>query len=554
MVFSKLFIEKFITKNLREKYYSLKNFLIKNSRLISVFFFILRISGATIFFIFFEFAFFSLYAKIGYLFYEIWLLQILFISGYGAFIFLTINLRISKFIKILKILSSIIMLSMSILIFGLLMLFFKSFFILKSIIASLIVYYSLNLLLTIKSDGIQVSKVRIKAIMIISLLFSTFFVITLFAFFIPNKIEINPKSEPELIFWCGSNQLPNETDIIEICKEYKIGFMPTIRRNMVGSEKYMQLYKNIIAHEINLYFVIGGDSEFYAHIDNAKEFPLIYEEIREWFLNESILNSPYVTSFSVDAEPPKDYEENMNKEEMIDSINYGINHYPSDNEIDEATTAMKEFTNAIKKDEKKCGMIRAAQFLDSSDNDNDLSLFMRNIYTLDIEWDFTVTMLYRTNRLQGDESDDPPPEYIATSLTTFFGAIIEGTKYTNSELSFYQNVAIEQCDGDTIANEQYIFIGNFKKEFEDTRYIKEKWYKKDLDICRHFNEKKVFFYDFKGFLSHYGLEGIIELGYHNQQHDKWYMTYNNSKSIVFFLFYCGLIFIDVFSFLERDLT
>jgi len=200
-----------------------------------------------------------------------WLLQLLFISGYGAYIFLTINLKISKIIKILKILSSIFMLSISILIFGILLLFFESFFILKCIIGSLIIYYSINLLLTIKSNGILVSKVKIKAIMIISLIFSTVFVVSFFAFFIPNRIEINPKSEPELIFWCSSNQLPNETDILKICKEYNIGFMPTIRRNMVRDEQYMQLYKNIIAKEINLYFVIGGDSEFYAHIDNAKE-------------------------------------------------------------------------------------------------------------------------------------------------------------------------------------------------------------------------------------------------------------------------------------------
>ena len=214
---------------------------------------------------------------------------------------------------------------------------------------------------------------------------------------------------------------------------------------------------------------------------------------------------------------------------------------------------MKEFTDAVKEDGKEYGMIRAAELLDSSDGDGDLSLYTRNLYSLDIEWDFTISMLYRTNRFQGDESETEPPQFLAASMSLFLGAVIEGTKFTNSELSFYQNVALLQNDGDTCANERYIFVGNFKKEFEDTKYIKEKMYKKDLDICRHFGAERVFLYELKGFVSHYGWEGIEELGLHIKQKDKWDLKYNNSKSIVFFMLYCGLILIDIFAFFERDL-
>ena len=398
------------------------------------------------------------------------------------------------------------------------------------------------------------SKVKMKALGLISLIFISCSGVTLFLCFTPNSIEISPKTHPELIFWCGSNQLPDDPDVLEICRKYNIGFMPTIRNDMVGNEEYMQIYKTIIEHGINLHFCIGGDSGFFANIDNAKEFPSIYQNIRQWFYKEGIMSSPHVVSFSIDAEPPKDYEDNMNKDDIISSINYGYDNFPSQKEIEDATEALDEFSELVHADGKEYGMIRIAQLLDNSDNDGDLSLFTRNIYSLDIEWDYSITMLYRTNRLQGDESDAEPSEFVVGSLSLLFGAVIEGTKFTNSELNFYQNVALLQNGGDSNANERYVFVGNFKKEFEDTRYIKKNLYKEDLDICRHFGAERVFFYDLKGFLGHYGWEGIEELGLYNLQKDKWYLEYNNSKSIIFVLLYCGIIFIDMFVFFEKNTT
>ncbi|HEY0089971.1 MAG TPA: hypothetical protein VGB37_14065, partial [Candidatus Lokiarchaeia archaeon] len=370
----------------------------------------------------------------------------------------------------------------------------------------------------------------------------------------PNYIEINPQTEPELIFWCGSNQLPDDPDELETCKKYNIGFMATIRSNMIGNEEYIQSYKNVLSYGINLYFCIGGDTGFFANIDNADKFPGIYNSIKEWFVNESIFDDPHVVSFSIDAEPPKEYENNMNKDEVVDSISYGYSNFPSEKEINEAENAIDAFTEAVTKDGKECGMIRIAQLLDSSDNDGDLALFTRNLYSLDVEWDYTITMLYRTNNLQSEDSDSEPPKYLAYSLSTMFGAVIEGSTFTNSELNFYQNVALVKNDDDSNANKRYVFVGNFKKEFEDTQYIQKKMYKNDLDVCRHFGAEKVFFYDLKGFLSHYGWEGIEELGKYNQQKEKWYLEYNNSKSISFVLFYCGLIIIDMFVFFEKDVS
>ena len=64
----------------------------------------------------------------------------------------------------------------------------------------------------------------------------------------------------------------------------------------------------------------------------------------------------------------------------------------------------------------------------------------------------------------------------------------------------------------------------------------------------------MFFYDLKGFLSHYGWEGIKELGIHAQQKDKSYLEYTTYKSVTFLTFYCGLLVIDIIASLENDLT
>jgi hypothetical protein len=225
----------------------------------------------------------------------------------------------------------------------------------------------------------------------------------------------------------------------------------------------------------------------------SKPFLVNYKNISFWSKQERIMNSPFIKSFSIDAEPPKDTTEEIHDQGFLDILEYGYNNYPAEKEIKEAKQALEEFTDLINADEKKCGMIQGYRFCDKIDQDGDVSLFLKNIYSLPIKWDFTITKLYRTNRFQCVESDDEPPEFFIKSLSIFYGALIEGTKFTTSELSFYQNLTLEVNSKDDLIDKNYIFIGNFKNEFEDTKSIKEKQFCKDLDICRHFRCGKVFF-------------------------------------------------------------
>ncbi|TFG04907.1 MAG: hypothetical protein EU539_10020 [Promethearchaeota archaeon] len=533
---------------------SLKELFLKHSKFLRRLAISYHLLGSTMIFIVLESILFFLYMKTGFLFHETWILQILVISTWLFFVSTTFKSTKSSLLKFMKIATSLLF---AIILTGLLILVsikFPSLITLKALLSISLIYYIIKILLFIRTKPSIKARMKLKSLTMLFFIFFMFNGSLLLITLAPRTIEIKPKTKPELIFWAGSNQLPDDPEILEMCRKYDIGFMPTIREKDVGNVEYMESYKRIIAHDINLHFVMGGNSEFFMHIDNIKESNAIYHNISQWFESEGIMASPHVKSFSVDAEPPKKTSEHVHNDELMELLEYGYVNYPTWKEIHEATEALKELTDSIKNDGKECGMIQGSRFLDNFDQDGDASLFLRNVHSLPIKWDYTITMLYRTNRFQWDETDDKPSEFAMKALPIFHGAVIEGTKFTTSELSFFQNVALEEDSEDDLARQHYIFMGNFKREFKDTSYIKDEQYFMDFDICRHFKNERVYFYDLKGFLSHYGWEGIEELGKHAQQKDRSYLEYSTYKSLTFLGFYCGLIIFDLFVSLENNLS
>lgn len=509
---------------------------------------LLRTIGGTLFFIVFEIAFFSLLSSMGSVFYELWLLEISAVSSYAILTCGILSVSKLRIIKYFNVLISFLMLMLTIGLFMVVSCVFESLFTLKIILGAMVLYYALNLYLFARACGVLKSK-SLKPLLLVSLLISSKVGTMALIPFLPNTIEIEPKTEPEIVFCCGTSELPTEQKILDTCKKYNIAFMPTIRDYDVGNKLHLLTYKKLIENDINLYFLIGGESNFYAYIDNAREFPIIYEKISEWFISEGIMDDPHVTSFSVNAETPSHVLERITGENLQNATEFGYSNFPTQEEINGATEALLELTSAIKKDGKMSGMVHAPRYLDPADNDGDVSLLTRNIYSLEAKWDYRITMMYRLNQLSETDSDT-----IKTAFRTFYGAEIEGTTLTISRLFFYQNIGLEQDTGGSSSSEHYIFVGDFAINFKNARYIKEKEYLADFDICRHFNKDKVFFYDLSGFLYHYGWEGIEELGRHAQQKNEWYLKYNNYESMTFLTCYCGLIYIDMLAFLERDLT
>jgi len=174
------------------------------------------------------------------------------------------------------------------------------------------------------------------------------------------------------------------------------------------------------------------------------------------------MDDPHVTSFSINAETPSHVLERITGGSLQNSTKFGYSNFPTQEEIKDATEALEELTSAIKKDEKKSGMVHAPRYLDPADNDGDFSLLARNIYSLEAKWDYRITMMYRLNHLSETDSDT-----IKTVFGTFYGAEIEGSTFTISRLFFYQNIGLEQdTEGGFISSENYIFVGDFVRDFK----------------------------------------------------------------------------------------
>ncbi len=395
----------------------------------------------------------------------------------------------------------------------------------------------------------RIRKIRIFLILILSFLA----IISIFNLTIPeNKIIIKPKTNPELIFWTDPYDLPDEESIYELCRTYNIGFMPAINARTLNKSSLMDKYKLAIAHGVNLYFCLLTSENPFINMDNTDEYLPLYERFKQWFIEEGIFESSFVKAFVVDAEPPVRYTEEIREESFVSSINYFIENYPTKEEIKDATENVDNLVKEIQSDGKKAGIIRITPYLDELDGDGDIELFIRNIYSLDIVWDFSVTMIYRVGAAivsSGDTVEDVS-ENVKQNV---FGQIKDEKINILSAYNFYFRVGMcKEKSGSIRAANHYIFIGTLKKLFNDTDYMENKEYLDDLDICRHFGKEKVFLYDFQNFINNYGKAELINLGKHNQQKDSWELEYLAVEVQVNILFYLALAFLDRLLYLDQS--
>ena len=250
------------------------------------------------------------------------------------------------------------------------------------------------------------NKVHIMSILILSSLYiGSIWYLT----FPEKKITIKPETNPELIFWTDPYDLPDDENIYAICKRYNIGFMPAINPRTLNKSSLMDKYKMAINHGVNLYFSLLTSEDPFINLDNTKEFVPLYKKFKEWFKDEGIFDSSFVKSFVVDAEPPGEYIEKVREKPLVYSINYLIDNFPTKEEIKEATENVGDLVEEIRADGKEAGIIRITPYLDELDGDGDIELFIRNIYSLDIIWDFSITMIYRVGAAivsMGDTVED----------------------------------------------------------------------------------------------------------------------------------------------------
>jgi len=391
-------------------------------------------------------------------------------------------------------------------------------------------------------------KIRVFLILILSSLA----IVSIFNLTIPeNKITIKPKTNPELIFWTDPYDLPDKESIYELCRTYNIGFMPAINARTLNKSGLMDKYKLAISHGVNLYFSLLTTENPFINMDNTDEYLPLYEKFKQWFIEEGIFESSFVKAFVVDAEPPVRYTKEIREKSLVSSINYFIDDYPTKEEIKKARENVEGLVEEIRSDGKEAGIIRITPYLDELDGDGDMELFIRNIYSLDVVWDFSITMIYRVGAAivsMGDSVEDIS-ENVKKNV---FGQIKDEKINILSAYNFYHRVGMcKEKSGRIRADNHYVFIGTLKKIFNDTDYMDDKEYLDDLDICRHFSKEKVFLYNYDNFISNYGEAELINLGKHNQQRDSWELEYLAVEVQINVIFYLALAFLDRLLYLEQ---
>ncbi len=415
----------------------------------------------------------------------------------------------------------------------------------KVIVIGFAIILIMGLVFAIKYWSLSGQNLQLKGTFLVLILISVMVVSSCVLFLPKKRIIIEPKTSPELIFFTSPSRIPNDPETLNDCSCNKISFMPSFGMHSLNQESYMERLKLAVENNVSLYINLIAYSGAYTHIDSAYSIIKVYKAFKEWFIENGIFYSDQIKAFTVDAEQPKYIGDDLASKDLYEGIDYIIENFPTEEEINNATITLQDFIDLVHEDGKQAGIIRARSNLDEGDDDGDIELMNRNIYSLDVEWDFSVTMLYRSQRLHKAE-EGSTIDLVENLLLNIYGATQTETAFVYSRYYFYLFTGIEQTPGDINVKpeNQYIFLGNYKAEFEETTYIEDKEFMYDLDICRHFGEEKVFLYNFEGFMYSFGEEGIEELIEHNNQFESWELEYYGYQTQSNLLFLFALVVLD----------
>ena len=350
-------------------------------------------------------------------------------------------------------------------------------------------------------------------------------------------IEIKAYNSPELIFWTDTSALPEDEETLDRCFEHDVGFCVVLREHYVedstNGESERRHIEYLVNHSVFFYVCLGGhDGEFYATMKNGDTFFDIFKSIRSWMITNNLYNHDCFRGFVLDAEIPNEVREDLEEKDTLGKSQYFINGIDSEEKIDEIRDSLDDMIDEIHDDEKDIGIIKLKTLHDQMDQDGDYGILSETIYSLDLDWDFSVSMNYRTWHVpniydylirdvgESDYTSDHESSYLKQS---------EEERSIVPLSQFYQEVAYETYSSEVGVKfgKRYIFIGNFDNEFKKTTYIQDKEYRKDLDICRHFGIKKVFLYEWRTFKRSFGSDELRKLVKFNEERQTWILVLPN---------------------------
>jgi len=304
----------------------------------------------------------------------------------------------------------------------------------------------------------------------------------------------------------------------------------------------------MINHSVTFGICLGGDNDFYCSIRNGHLFHQQYLNVRAWLIAHSLLE--HVDFVEVDAETPTQL---IN--EIGDDVSQPLSLFgslTSQEQIDLVETNLSLFVEAIKEDGIKAGIIKLPSIQDQLDGDRDLNYLTQNVYQLDVNWTYSLDMVYRCaprgnilSMILADIND--------YSLVTSIDEDSAFYKKTQIQVGviqdFYSLVkfSVESTEVGVIKDNRYMFIGDLSWETRNQPYIADKGYKLDIDVCRHLGVDRIYIYKWRYFRYFYGGNAAAtdELVAHLNQHETWEM------SMFGYAFYRKLAELMLYSVIDR---
>jgi len=344
-------------------------------------------------------------------------------------------------------------------------------------------------------------------------------------------VEIKATNRPQFIFWSDAVSTPTDEEKLSEISESNVGFCVVLRPHYVddGGLSEKKHIEYLLNHSIDVYVCIGGESgSFYLSTDNGEYFFEYYKYIKNWMILNNLFQSDYFRGFVFDAETPGDLIGDVEDKGTVEKVQYFIDHSPSDRDMERIEKEINKISDDCKTYSKKLGIIKLPTFFDNSDGDYDYSRLSRNVYEIDVPWDFSVAMIYRT--LHNPNIYD----YLLNDMSEYdYTTDYEPSYFSKSDLeknvmpitTFYQKVSYEISTSEVNVDEgnRYVFVGNFNKKFKDTSYIVEKEYIKDVDICRSFGVSKIWLYEWSSFDRTYDFDELDNLCDHGKHNQSWFL-------------------------------
>jgi len=360
-----------------------------------------------------------------------------------------------------------------------------------------------------------------------------------------NYIAIRPQNRPEINFWGGACAIPNDPELLSFMAENNISFTVVLRESYINDDdgkSEAESIRQAIEAGIKLDICIGNDYDFYLSLDNAESFKDIFNYIRSWLIDNELYGD--IRSFCVDAEPSPQLISELSGLSAMGKIAYLFQNINA-SAFSAAMNTLNSIINTIHSDGKSMGIVKMAAMYDEFDNDNDINALVRNVYNLDIDWDYSVSMIYRTRHVPTIFNiilnSLEEYSYITSNYELEYYSLPEYERYIMDISNFYYKTGYEISGSDVnvIQENRYIAIGTFWSKFWDTTYIQNKEYLSDLDICRHFNVGKIYLYNYRGFVLAYGESEIYNLIEHINKKEIWTIHVYNwylNREVIFGLF------------------